>query len=97
MAVGQSDSQTGTGDANLPFHEVMGQLTGDVEVKLAPGAIDQEIASRLRMLLVLSGQALVEVEPDLVGVFTAGSGIAPRAGSARSHHVYVSTRIVGSR
>ncbi|RPI54172.1 MAG: ATP-binding protein, partial [Chloroflexi bacterium] len=29
VAVGQSDAQTGIGDAHLPFREVLGQLTGD--------------------------------------------------------------------
>jgi len=80
-AVGQSDAQTGAGDAHLPFREVLGQLTGDVEAKLAQGAITQENASRLRKLLVLSGQALVEVGPDLIGVFVPGAGLAARAGA----------------
>ena len=80
-AVGQSDAQTGAGDAHLPFREVLGQLTGDVEAKLAQGVITQENASRLRKLLVLSGQALVEVGPDLIGVFVPGAGLAARAGA----------------
>ena len=81
VAVGQSDAQTGVGDAHLPFREVLGQLTGDVETKLAQGAITEENASRLRKLLVLSGQALVEVGPDLVGVFVPGAGLATRVGA----------------
>jgi predicted ATPase len=78
MAVGQSDAQTGVGDAYLPFREVLGQLTGDVEAELARGAITQENAARLRGLLHLSGQALVEVGPDLVGLFVPGVGLALR-------------------
>jgi adenylate cyclase len=81
VAVGQSDAQTGSGDAYLPFREVLGQLTGDVEAKLAQGAITQENAGRLRQLLVLSGQALVEVGPDLVGIFVPGVGLATRVGA----------------
>jgi adenylate cyclase len=81
VAVGQSDAQTGAGDANLPFREVLGQLTGDVEVKLAQGAITHENASRLRKLIVLSGQALVEVGPDLIGVFVPGALLAAKAGA----------------
>jgi predicted ATPase len=81
VAVGQSDAQTGIGDPYLPFREVLGQLTGDVDAKLAQGAITEENASRLRKLLVLSGQALVEVGPDLVGIFVPGVGLATRLGA----------------
>ena len=80
VAVGQSDAQTGVGDAYLPFREVLSQLTGDVEAELARGAITPENAGRLRGLLRLSGQALVEVGPDLVGIFVPGAGLAMRVG-----------------
>ena len=80
VAVGQSDTTTGVGDAYLPFREVLSQLTGDVEAELARGAITQENAGRLRGLLGLSGQALVEVGPDLVGIFVPGAGLAMRMG-----------------
>ncbi len=81
VAVGQSDAHTGMGDAHLPFREVLGQLTGDVEIKLAQGAITEENAGRLRRLLALSGQALVDLGPDLIGVFVPGAGLATRAGA----------------
>ncbi len=87
VAVGQSDAQTGAGDANLPFREVLGQLTGDVEAKLAQGAITQENARRLRKILVLSGQALVEVGPDLIGVFVPGAGLVARVGTLAAEKV----------
>jgi tetratricopeptide (TPR) repeat protein len=81
VAVGQSDAHTGIGDAHLPFREVLGQLTGDVDSKLAQGAISAENAGRLRKLLALSGQALVDLGPDLIGVFLPGAGLATRAGA----------------
>jgi adenylate cyclase len=81
VAVGQSDAQTGSGDAYLPFREVLGQLTGDVEAKLSQGAITEENARRLRKMLVLSCQALVEVGPDLIDVIVPGSGLAARTGA----------------
>ena len=87
VAVGQSDAQTGAGDANLPFREILGQLTGDVEAKLAQGAITEENAGRLRRLLVLSGQALVEVGPDLIGIFVPGAGLAARVGAFAAEKV----------
>ena len=76
VAVGQCDAQTGIGDAYLPFREVLSQLTGDVEAELARGAITQENASRLRGLLRFSGKALVDVGPDLLGLFVPGAGLA---------------------
>jgi adenylate cyclase len=81
VAIGQSDAHTGSGDPFLPFREVLGQLTGDVEAKLAQGSITEENAGRLRRLLGLSGQALVAVGPDLIGIFVPGAGLATRVGA----------------
>jgi len=39
IAVGNCNAQTGIGDPYLPFREILGQLTGDVEGKLTQGAI----------------------------------------------------------
>jgi adenylate cyclase len=82
VAIGQCDAQTGIGDPYLPFREVLCQLTGDVDAKLAQGAITQENASRLRKLVVVSGQILVEVAPDLVGLFVPGAHIVGELGKA---------------
>jgi adenylate cyclase len=81
VAVGQGDAQTGAGDPYLPFCEMLGQLTGDVDAKLAQGAITRENATRLRKLLSLSGQALLDVGPDLIGIFVPGAGLATRLGA----------------
>ncbi len=81
VAVGLCDAQTGVGDAYLPFREVLGQLTGDVDAKLAQGAITSENAGRLKNMLVLAGQAIVDVGPDLVGVFVPGVGLVTKLGA----------------
>lgn len=81
VAVGLCDAQTGIGDAYLPFREVLGQLTGDVDAKLAQGAISNENAGRLRNMLVLAGQAIVDVGPDLIGVFVPGVGLVTKLGT----------------
>jgi predicted ATPase len=78
-ALGQCDAHTGAGDAYLPFREILAQLTGDVEGKLARGTISPENASRLKKLLRFSGQALAEVGPDLIGIFVPGAGLLARA------------------
>lgn len=80
VVIGHSDPQTGLVDAYLPFREVMGQLTGDFEGKQALGMITEENVSRLRKMLSLSGKALVEVGPDLIGVFVPGVGLVAKLG-----------------
>ncbi len=82
VAVGQSDAQTGVGDPYLPFREVLRQLTGDVETKLAKGAISAENADRLRKMVSVSARFLVEIAPDLVGLFVPGAGLAMKAAKA---------------
>ncbi len=80
-AVGQSDAETGIGDPYLPFREILAQLAGDVEDPVAKGTITTENATRLRQFLRVSLRALVEVGPDLVGVFLPGAGLAAQVGA----------------
>ncbi|MFQ5595789.1 MAG: AAA family ATPase, partial [Anaerolineae bacterium] len=54
-------------------------LTGDMEAKLAQGAITQENAGRLRDFLNVSGKALVDLGPDLIDIFVPGAGLVTRA------------------
>jgi len=82
VAVGQCDAHIGIGDPYLPFREVLCQLTGDVDAKLTRGAITKENASRLRKLVTVSGQILVEVAPELVNLFVPGGKILGELGKA---------------
>ena len=79
VAIGNCNAQSGIGDPYLPFREVLALLTGDVEAKLTRGAISRETANRLRDFLLVSGQALVELGPDLIGIFVPGAGLVTRA------------------
>ena len=79
VARGNCDAQTGVGDPYLPFREVLGQLTGDVESRLASGTITVDHARRLWGLLPLAAQALVEQGPDLLGTFVPGTSLLSRA------------------
>ena len=87
VAIGDCNAQTGIGDPYLPFREVLGLLTGDVQARLAQGAITQENANRLRGLLRWSGNALVEFGPDLIDVLVPGSGLIARAGAVVADQV----------
>ncbi|MCO5205073.1 MAG: DUF2791 family P-loop domain-containing protein [Anaerolineae bacterium] len=69
IASGMCDAQTGVGDPYLPFREILNLLTGDVESKVKQGLITVENAGRLKRMLGLSAQIIVEHGPDLVGTF----------------------------
>jgi len=73
VVIGNCNAQTGIGDPYLPFREILGLLTGDVEAKLAQGAITPDNANRLRAFLIHSGQVLIEVGPELIGTLVPGA------------------------
>jgi adenylate cyclase len=77
-AFGQADAQTGIGDPYLPFREIFSQLTGDADSQRAR-AISPENADRLRKLVGVSARFLVELAPELVGLFVPGAGAAMKA------------------
>ncbi len=69
VAIGHCNTHTGAGDPYLPFRELLGLLTGDVEAKWARGVISQENARRLRSLQPMTVQTLTRLGPDLVDNF----------------------------
>ena len=83
VAMGISNAQTGIGDPYLPFRQILGLLTGDVEARVAQGAITDENAGRLRDFLRVSGPAVVDYGPDLIDTFVPGGALATRLGLAR--------------
>jgi DNA-binding SARP family transcriptional activator len=79
VAWGHGNAHTGIGDPYLPFREVLGLLTGDVEAWWAARIMTTEQARRLYHLLPLTVQALVSVGPDLVDLFVGGGPLVERA------------------
>jgi DNA-binding SARP family transcriptional activator/predicted ATPase len=79
VASGHCSAYTGVGDPYLPFRDVMGMLSGDVERAWAAGAITREHACRLWSLTPHTAQALADDGPDLIDVFVSGSGLVRRA------------------
>ena len=69
VADGSCSAYTGIGDPYLPFRQILGLLTGDVEARRAAGVITREYARRLWNMLPLTVQALVEHGPDLIDTF----------------------------
>lgn len=79
IAWGHGNAHTGIGDPYLPFREILGLLTGDVEALWAARVMTGEQARRLWHLLPLTVQALVKVGPDLVDLFVPGGPLVERA------------------
>jgi tetratricopeptide (TPR) repeat protein len=79
VSMGSCNAQTGIGDPYLPFREVLTMLTGDAAGQSA-GKIAPENANRLRTILLRSVQVLVEVAPDLIGVFVPGATLVGTLG-----------------
>jgi len=78
IASGNCNAHTGVGDPYLPFREILGLLTGDVEALWAGGTIPKELARRLWNTLPLTAQALVEYGSDLIGTFIPGTALVNR-------------------
>ena len=79
VAVGHSNAHTGFGDPYLPFREILGLLTGDVEAQWAAGAMSKEQAYRLWCTLPLAAQALLDTGSDLLDTFVSSTSLLKRA------------------
>jgi len=78
MAIGSCDAQVGISDPYLPFLEVISELTGHVESKLAQGRMSETAAVRLRRIAGASADMLLDFAPDLLGTFIPGSSLVAR-------------------
>jgi len=79
VAGGNCNAYSGAGDPYLPFREVLGLLTGDVEAGWEAGAISQIQAQRLWDLMPAAVQALAADGPDLIDIFIPGPALVSRA------------------
>ena len=79
VASGNCNAHTGIGDPYLPFREILGQLTGDVESRWAGGAITKDHARRLWNILPLTTKALIRTGPRLINTFIPGADLMMRA------------------
>jgi predicted ATPase len=82
VSTGSCNAQTGIGDPYLPFRETLAMLTGDISSKQLATKIAPENADRLRAILARSVQVLVEVAPELIGVFVPGVTVLGHLGKA---------------
>jgi ABC-type oligopeptide transport system substrate-binding subunit/DNA-binding SARP family transcriptional activator len=95
VAVGGCNALGGAGDSYLPFRDVLGMLTGDLEAKLMAGKIDLPAAQRLWQALPFTLQALAEHGAHLVDVFVQGSDLYTRGVTALQGQPHLLERLAG--
>lgn len=79
VAAGSCNAYSGQGDPYLPFRDILGTLTGEIEARRASGMISPEQAQRLWAAFPDAIGALVNSGPDLVGLFLPTEPLALRA------------------
>jgi predicted ATPase len=77
----QCNSQSGAGDPYLPFKEALALLTGDAQEDQDRKSLSAENSSRLGKFAGQAAEALVELGPDLIGVFLPVTGLLTKAGA----------------
>lgn len=86
VATGTCNAQSGIGDPYLPFREALAMLIGiGTTAKASQGS--SEMAARLRMMLAVSVQVLLEVAPDLIGLVVPGASLVGEVGKALAEKV----------
>jgi adenylate cyclase len=82
VANGTCNAYSGVGDPYLPFRDLLGMLTGDVEARWAAGAISREQTLRLWEALPQAIQALLDHGPHVVNTLVPGRPLTSRAAVA---------------
>jgi DNA-binding SARP family transcriptional activator/predicted ATPase len=81
VAQGNCSAYSGAGDPYLPFREVLGMLTGDIESRWAAGAVSTAGARRMWAAVPLAAQALLDHGPYMIGALVPGPTLFSRAGA----------------
>lgn len=79
VAAGNCNAYSGVGDPYLPFREILGFLTGEVEARGTTGALNPVQALRLWQLLPATVQVMTSTGPDLLDTFIPAPALARRA------------------
>ena len=82
IAIGSCNAQTGIGDPYLPFREALSMLTDGSTGRRAEVLGSATKPGTTQTVLVRSVQVLVDVAPDLIGLFVPGAGLAAKVGKA---------------
>jgi DNA-binding SARP family transcriptional activator len=82
VASGGCNAYSGVGDPYLPFREMMGTLTADVEARWAAGGVSTGHARRLWAALPTMAQLLLDRGPHLIDALASGPALLERATAA---------------
>ncbi len=96
-AIGECNAQTGMGDAYLPFRQVLTVLSGVQDEKETSKAINATNAERLRELVRVSGATLLDIGPDLVGIFVPGASLVARLATSATANTWLGRQIAERR
>ncbi len=92
-AIGECNAQTGAGDAYLPFRQVLTELSGAQDEKGTGRAINETNAARLNELVRVSGETLLDIGPDLVGIFVPGAALFTRLATSVASNTLLGRRL----
>jgi adenylate cyclase len=81
-ATGECNAQTGAGDPYLPFRQVLAELMGGEDGRQAGRTASETNAARLREFVRVASATLLEVGPDLVGLFIPGGALLAKIATA---------------
>ena len=82
VAQGRCNAYAGLGDPYLPFRDILGALTGDVESLFRAGATNREQATRLWEAIPHSARLVHERGPSLLNVVVSGAPLVERVEQA---------------
>jgi DNA-binding SARP family transcriptional activator/predicted ATPase len=82
FALGNCNAYAGVGDPYLPFRDVLGMLTGDVESRWVAGAITRQHARRLWDALPDACQAVLDYGASLIDIFLPAAPLLSRVAAA---------------
>ncbi len=82
VASGTCNAYSGVGDPYLPFREVLGMLTGEVEARWTAGTIASDHARRLWQALPAAAEALLDHGPHVSPALLSGEALLSRAATA---------------
>ena len=85
-AIGECNAQTGAGDPYLPFRQVLTVLTGADDEKQSGNKVNATNAARLKDFVRVSGETLLDVGPDLVGIFVPGASLVVKLATKAATH-----------
>jgi len=92
VAIGNCNAFTGVGDPYLPFLDILGMLTGDIEARRAAGSMTRGQAQSLLDLSPSAIKTVLDEGPALIDVLLPGTALLKRAAlengrlrSSRSH------------